>query len=874
MTSSAQSSTLASHLPSSSYSSYVSSAQQASSSPSNSVSSTESSLMSATSISLTSTSGPPVSTSSSLALSSSSSKSSSHSGSTSVSSTGLEISSTVRASTLSYSTLSTSSSSASASATWTSLGCYTDGTPRALGGLSNMVGPMSTEICASFCKGYIYFATEDTQQCFCGDVLNTAGGGGIPASSGCSNHCNGNEAEYCGGVWFMNLYTWGAIAESSSSMVQSSTSSSSSLHGSTASIHGSTSSKTQSSGSSSSSTQQPSSTAVLYGSTSSTVQSSSSSSSSAQQSSSTVPETSTQVLSSSSAQESSSTSAAIPTERAPSQGVSTQASTSSTLLSIAIGSAFTRTLQSSSPASLQVTGTAIASSAPSSALDSVSLTTSSAIAISSPVTSEGDSIYNFKGCYDSGADNTAYHLLTEYWDGGNQIDVETCLQYCEAGAPRHAPPYAGPNITFSYAILEFHGDVDADWCLCTNYFPVYIGGVVDSSKCNTPCVGNNSEFCGGYNPDNSTWSSYGGPNFADVYSLVVPHSTFSRPWTHHSTRSSTIVASRISATASLVSISSDSVAAPSTSAPLTSQNKLETATLSAKFGSSTANAAAITAYSAAPFSSQVATSGSVSDSNAASTSPKLSIQAPDSSTHLASSSSLRRPSAAPSSSSSTASSSTFILQVLPAATSGAARNRWDWHRTDYIGATSAFTRYNCSQAVPYTLSNGQLTDPNGKYFSADPSTRWEPFQPFSTKDSITATIGIFPNGTLYWTNPSFTGGSALFCQTLSGEIYSLFGGQVDLPDRTYPAYLRDCVAVTLSVIDCMLSLPSCVYSILTLCKASECPISTTTITRTVPSHTCPTILSAYHFSTSPTGALCVATTVSWHGDCSPLPTGL
>jgi hypothetical protein len=109
---------------------------------------------------------------------------------------------------------------------------------------------------------------------------------------------------------------------------------------------------------------------------------------------------------------------------------------------------------------------------------------------------------------------------------------------------------------------------------------------------------------------------------------------------------------------------------------------------------------------------------------------------------------------------------------------------------------------------------------------------------------------------------------------LSGEIYSLFGGQVDLPDRTYPAYLRDCVAVTLSVIDCMLSLPSCVYSILTLCKASECPISTTTITRTVPSHTCPTIPSAYHFSTSPTGALCVATTVSWHGDCSPLPTGL
>ncbi|KAH8793735.1 hypothetical protein F5882DRAFT_398336 [Hyaloscypha sp. PMI_1271] len=204
-------------------------------------------------------------------------------------------------------------------------------------------------------------------------------------------------------------------------------------------------------------------------------------------------------------------------------------------------------------------------------------------------------------------------------------------------------------------------------------------------------------------------------------------------------------------------------------------------------------------------------------------------------------------------STSTSNAATIILQVVPVSTPahGRKHHHHTHHRTRYLGASSAFARANCSKALPFTLSNGELTGLNGDYFSADPSTTWEPFRTYPTKDSIITTFGLFPNGTLYWTYPSFTDNYTLFCQTMSGEIYALFAGPLDPPDRTYPNYLLDCNLLFL---------------------ASECPItSTTTVTA---SHICTTFPSEYHWSTSVIGAFCAHSTIIWNAACTPFPTGL
>ena len=152
--------------------------------------------------------------------------------------------------------------------------------------------------------------------------------------------------------------------------------------------------------------------------------------------------------------------------------------------------------------------------------------------------------------------------------------------------------------------------------------------------------------------------------------------------------------------------------------------------------------------------------------------------------------------------------------MVDAVATGSVRKRWHHHhRTRFLGASSAYTTSNCSLALPFTLSNGQLRGPKGDYISTNSIMTWETFQTHPTTDSITTTFGLLPNGALYWSHSSFTGGRAIFCQTLAGEIYALLDGPVYPADWTYPDLPGACEPVTLSALSRMLPSSTAVRNI-------------------------------------------------------------
>jgi len=63
---------------------------------------------------------------------------------------------------------------------------------------------MTLEACASFCKGYIYWGTEYSSECYCGNAFAT-GSTSAPASD-CSFACAGDAEEACGGSNRLSVY--------------------------------------------------------------------------------------------------------------------------------------------------------------------------------------------------------------------------------------------------------------------------------------------------------------------------------------------------------------------------------------------------------------------------------------------------------------------------------------------------------------------------------------------------------------------------------------------------------------------------------------------------------------------------------------------
>ena len=123
-----------------------------------------------------------------------------------ISSDSVSMSASDIAQTSSTSSPSTSSSSASPTglADWTSLGCYSEVPGRALQGKARADDTMRNEVCAAFCSGYKYFATEYASECFCGNTLVS---GAEPVSDGrCNMPCIADSKEICGGPNGLSLY--------------------------------------------------------------------------------------------------------------------------------------------------------------------------------------------------------------------------------------------------------------------------------------------------------------------------------------------------------------------------------------------------------------------------------------------------------------------------------------------------------------------------------------------------------------------------------------------------------------------------------------------------------------------------------------------
>lgn len=85
-------------------------------------------------------------------------------------------------------------------------GCFHEGFDgRALNGLEiKNVTALTTAGCAAFCAGYRYYATEFSNECFCGTVLEN-GAFQVPDSA-CQYPCSGAPTETCGGSNVLSVY--------------------------------------------------------------------------------------------------------------------------------------------------------------------------------------------------------------------------------------------------------------------------------------------------------------------------------------------------------------------------------------------------------------------------------------------------------------------------------------------------------------------------------------------------------------------------------------------------------------------------------------------------------------------------------------------
>lgn len=118
--------------------------------------------------------------------------------------------------TIEPSTASTSTSSSAPTATgpvrkqtvagYTRLRCATEGSGvRALTGASFAYDTMTLESCASNCTGFVYFGTEYSRECFCGNSLASSS---VEApDSECNMLCAGDSTEYCGAGNRLELYS-------------------------------------------------------------------------------------------------------------------------------------------------------------------------------------------------------------------------------------------------------------------------------------------------------------------------------------------------------------------------------------------------------------------------------------------------------------------------------------------------------------------------------------------------------------------------------------------------------------------------------------------------------------------------------------------
>lgn len=96
---------------------------------------------------------------------------------------------------------------------YTLTGCYqeptTGGRLLSAASYSNTTG-MTVESCVAFCQSQgsngLVAGVEYYQQCFCAPSL-PSGAVSVPLSE-CNYYCTGNNKEFCGGSWLLDVYTY------------------------------------------------------------------------------------------------------------------------------------------------------------------------------------------------------------------------------------------------------------------------------------------------------------------------------------------------------------------------------------------------------------------------------------------------------------------------------------------------------------------------------------------------------------------------------------------------------------------------------------------------------------------------------------------
>ncbi|KAI0129344.1 heme peroxidase [Hypoxylon sp. NC0597] len=85
------------------------------------------------------------------------------------------------------------------------VGCYTEiQGGRALAGATYAYDAMTLEMCASNCRGFTYWATEYSRECYCGNTLDS--GSTVAPDADCNMVCGGDHYEYCGAGMRLELY--------------------------------------------------------------------------------------------------------------------------------------------------------------------------------------------------------------------------------------------------------------------------------------------------------------------------------------------------------------------------------------------------------------------------------------------------------------------------------------------------------------------------------------------------------------------------------------------------------------------------------------------------------------------------------------------
>ncbi|CZT49591.1 uncharacterized protein RSE6_10463 [Rhynchosporium secalis] len=134
--------------------------------------------------------------------------------------------------------------------------------------------------------------------------------------------------------------------------------------------------------------------------------------------------------------------------------------------------------------------------------------------------------------------------------------------------------------------------------------------------------------------------------------------------------------------------------------------------------------------------------------------------------------------------SATSAPTSFLL--APAAAANPGRRLRRQAAQQFVGPNGGLV-YQCSDAVVYTIDNGQLTS-NGQFVSTNTGTTSELFLTSLAIGDISTTFSI--SDRLAWSNPAFEGGAARFCAT-SLSTFALF---------TANATVDGCVPQSLNVV--------------------------------------------------------------------------